>query len=109
MIANNVLAFVGGACLGLAKLGRSYELVIIGRFVIGAYSGDGQGLQPMGTRQGAGLGCHGCPGYQCCREMGGGSRGWCLPPLWEMGGDLCRRWVPWVTVAMVALGDGCHG
>ncbi|KYO30476.1 hypothetical protein Y1Q_0007313 [Alligator mississippiensis] len=47
MIANNVLAFVGGACLGLAKLGRSYELVIIGRFVIGAYSGLSSGLVPM--------------------------------------------------------------
>lgn len=39
MIVNNGLAFLGGGFMGLAKLGKSYEMMIIGRFLIGAFSG----------------------------------------------------------------------
>jgi len=42
MIATNALAFVGGAMMGAAKWGPSYVLIIIGRFLLGAYSGIGQ-------------------------------------------------------------------
>ncbi|XP_035169405.1 solute carrier family 2, facilitated glucose transporter member 4-like, partial [Oxyura jamaicensis] len=47
MIASNGLAFLGGALLGGAKLGPSYILIIIGRFILGAYSGLASGLVPM--------------------------------------------------------------
>ncbi|XP_048689817.2 solute carrier family 2, facilitated glucose transporter member 4 isoform X2 [Caretta caretta] len=47
MIINNALAFLGGALMGLAKLGCSYEMMILGRFLIGAYSGLVSGLVPM--------------------------------------------------------------
>ncbi|XP_064357145.1 solute carrier family 2, facilitated glucose transporter member 4 [Dromaius novaehollandiae] len=47
MIASNALAFVGGALMGLAKLGPSYTLIILGRFLVGAYSGLASGLVPM--------------------------------------------------------------
>ncbi|XP_067325658.1 uncharacterized protein [Anolis sagrei] len=38
MIVNNGLAFLGGGFMGLAQLGKSYEMMIIGRFLIGAFS-----------------------------------------------------------------------
>ncbi|XP_026546500.1 solute carrier family 2, facilitated glucose transporter member 4-like [Notechis scutatus] len=47
MIINNGLAFLGGGLMGLAKLGKSYEMMIFGRFVIGAFSGFASGLVPM--------------------------------------------------------------
>ncbi|XP_039193839.1 solute carrier family 2, facilitated glucose transporter member 4 isoform X1 [Crotalus tigris] len=47
MIVNNGLAFLGGGLMGLAKLGKSYEMMIFGRFVIGAFSGFASGLVPM--------------------------------------------------------------
>ncbi|XP_044856583.1 solute carrier family 2, facilitated glucose transporter member 4 isoform X1 [Mauremys mutica] len=47
MILNNALAFLGGALMGLAKLGCSYEMMILGRFLIGAFSGLVSGLVPM--------------------------------------------------------------
>ncbi|KAM9833968.1 solute carrier family 2, facilitated glucose transporter member 4-like [Syngnathus typhle] len=47
MLVNNVLAFLGGSLMGLSKLCRSFEMMIIGRFVIGAYSGLASGLTPM--------------------------------------------------------------
>ncbi|XP_010725435.1 solute carrier family 2, facilitated glucose transporter member 1-like [Meleagris gallopavo] len=47
MIATNALAFVGGAMMGAAKWGPSYVLIIIGRFLLGAYSGLVSGLVPM--------------------------------------------------------------
>ncbi|XP_053216601.1 solute carrier family 2, facilitated glucose transporter member 4 isoform X1 [Podarcis raffonei] len=47
MIVNNGLAFLGGGFMGLAKLGKSYEMMIIGRFLIGAFSGFASGLVPM--------------------------------------------------------------
>lgn len=39
MLANNVLAVLGGTLMGLANVAASYELLILGRFLIGAYSG----------------------------------------------------------------------
>uniref|UniRef100_H3B4L0 Solute carrier family 2, facilitated glucose transporter member 4 n=1 Tax=Latimeria chalumnae TaxID=7897 RepID=H3B4L0_LATCH len=47
MLLNNTLGFIGGALMGLSKLGQSYEMVILGRFIIGAYSGMASGLVPM--------------------------------------------------------------
>ncbi|XP_069655845.1 solute carrier family 2, facilitated glucose transporter member 4 isoform X1 [Haliaeetus albicilla] len=47
LLASNGLAVVGGALMGGAKLGPSYILIIIGRFIIGAYSGLASGLVPM--------------------------------------------------------------
>ena len=39
LLASNGLAVVGGALMGGAKLGPTYILIIIGRFMVGAYSG----------------------------------------------------------------------
>ncbi|KAJ7313240.1 hypothetical protein JRQ81_004522 [Phrynocephalus forsythii] len=47
IIVNNGLAFLGGGLMGLAKLGKSYEMMIFGRFLIGAFSGFASGLVPM--------------------------------------------------------------
>lgn len=47
MLANNVLAVLGGALMGLANAAASYEILILGRFLIGAYSGLTSGLVPM--------------------------------------------------------------
>lgn len=49
LLASNGLAVVGGALMGGAKLGPSYILIIIGRFVIGAYSGTAplKGRRPL--------------------------------------------------------------
>lgn len=42
MLANNVLAVLGGTLMGLANAAASYEILILGRFLIGAYSGTHQ-------------------------------------------------------------------
>ncbi|KAH0626084.1 hypothetical protein JD844_000822 [Phrynosoma platyrhinos] len=47
MIVNNGLAFLGGGLMGMAQLGKSYEMMILGRFLIGAFSGFASGLVPM--------------------------------------------------------------
>ncbi|XP_048373995.1 solute carrier family 2, facilitated glucose transporter member 4 isoform X1 [Sphaerodactylus townsendi] len=47
MIVNNGLAFMGGALMGLAQVGKSYEMMIVGRFLIGMFSGFASGLVPM--------------------------------------------------------------
>lgn len=39
MLMNNLFAFIGGSLMGLSKLCRSFEMLILGRFVIGAYCG----------------------------------------------------------------------
>lgn len=39
MLINNILAVLGGALMGLANAAASYEMLILGRFLIGAYSG----------------------------------------------------------------------
>ncbi|XP_071656257.1 solute carrier family 2, facilitated glucose transporter member 4 isoform X2 [Patagioenas fasciata] len=47
LLATNGLAVVGGALMGGAKLGPTYTLIIIGRFVVGVYSGLASALVPM--------------------------------------------------------------
>lgn len=39
MLINNLFAFIGGSLMGMSKLCRSFEMMILGRFVIGAYCG----------------------------------------------------------------------
>lgn len=39
LILNNVFVFLAAALMGTAKLFRSYEMLIIGRFFIGLNSG----------------------------------------------------------------------
>lgn len=40
MLVNNMFAFIGGSLMGLSKLCRSFEMTILGRFIIGAYCGE---------------------------------------------------------------------
>lgn len=40
MLVNNMFAFIGGSLMGLSKLCRSFEMMILGRFIIGAYCGE---------------------------------------------------------------------
>ncbi|XP_056298645.1 solute carrier family 2, facilitated glucose transporter member 4-like [Pseudoliparis swirei] len=47
MLINNMFAFIGGSMMGLSKLCRSFEMMILGRFVIGIYCGLASGLTPM--------------------------------------------------------------
>lgn len=47
MLLANVLALVGGALMGLSSLAQSYEMVIVGRLVIGVFCGLFTGLTPM--------------------------------------------------------------
>lgn len=74
MIINNALAFLGGALMGLAKLGCSYEMMILGRFLIGAYSGNGQ--RPPANRRVGPLG--GWAGGWMPGDVGWGGVSWDL-------------------------------
>ncbi|KAG9346340.1 hypothetical protein JZ751_006651 [Albula glossodonta] len=47
MLINNLTAFIGGGMMGMAKLCQSFEMIILGRFIIGAYCGLASGLVPM--------------------------------------------------------------
>ncbi|KAJ8360477.1 hypothetical protein SKAU_G00170020 [Synaphobranchus kaupii] len=47
MLMANILAFIGAAFMGFSKLAASWEMLIIGRFVIGLYSGLSTGFVPM--------------------------------------------------------------
>ncbi|XP_068856092.1 LOW QUALITY PROTEIN: solute carrier family 2, facilitated glucose transporter member 4-like, partial [Aphelocoma coerulescens] len=47
LLATNGLAVVGGALMGGAKLGPTYTLIILGRFIVGAYSGLVSVLVPL--------------------------------------------------------------
>uniref|UniRef100_A0A3Q3H0L4 Solute carrier family 2, facilitated glucose transporter member 4 n=1 Tax=Labrus bergylta TaxID=56723 RepID=A0A3Q3H0L4_9LABR len=47
MLVNNVFAFLGGSLMGMSKLCSSFEMMILGRFIIGAYCGLASGLTPM--------------------------------------------------------------
>lgn len=40
MLINNLLAFIGGGLMGMSKISQSFEMMILGRFVIGAYCGE---------------------------------------------------------------------
>ncbi|XP_060790774.1 solute carrier family 2, facilitated glucose transporter member 4-like isoform X2 [Neoarius graeffei] len=39
MLINNLLAFIGGGLMALSKISKSFEMMILGRFTIGAYCG----------------------------------------------------------------------
>lgn len=47
MMLVNVLALAGAALMGLAKICSSFEMVIVGRLVIGLFCGFCTGLTPM--------------------------------------------------------------
>lgn len=47
MLLCNVLALIGGGLMGLSDVSRSYEMVILGRLVIGIFCGLYTGLTPM--------------------------------------------------------------
>ncbi|GCC18804.1 hypothetical protein chiPu_0020896 [Chiloscyllium punctatum] len=47
MLMINVLAFIGAALMGFSKLASSFEMLILGRFIIGIYCGLTTGFVPM--------------------------------------------------------------
>lgn len=47
MLVANILAFVASALMGFSKLAASWEMLIIGRLVVGLYSGLSTGFVPM--------------------------------------------------------------
>ncbi|XP_023187106.1 solute carrier family 2, facilitated glucose transporter member 1-like [Xiphophorus maculatus] len=47
MLFSNSLALLGGSLMGLSSLSRSFEMIIIGRLVIGVFCGLCTGLTPM--------------------------------------------------------------
>ncbi|XP_071476557.1 solute carrier family 2, facilitated glucose transporter member 3-like [Diadema antillarum] len=47
MLANNIVAFAGAALLGFAKMASSYEMLIVGRLIIGLNCGLNTGFVPL--------------------------------------------------------------
>ncbi|CAM9846789.1 unnamed protein product [Lampetra planeri] len=47
MLVNNILAVIGGVCMAFTKLASSFELLIVGRFIIGIHCGLLSGFVPM--------------------------------------------------------------
>lgn len=47
MLMANILAFIASALMGFSKMASSWEMLIIGRFVVGLYSGLSTGFVPM--------------------------------------------------------------
>ncbi|XP_008070799.1 solute carrier family 2, facilitated glucose transporter member 1 [Carlito syrichta] len=47
MLMMNLLAFVSAVLMGFSKLGNSFEMLILGRFIIGVYCGLTTGFVPM--------------------------------------------------------------
>ncbi|XP_075332087.1 solute carrier family 2, facilitated glucose transporter member 1-like [Odontesthes bonariensis] len=47
MLMANVLAFIAAGFLGFSKLAASFEMLIVGRFIVGLYSGLSTGFVPM--------------------------------------------------------------
>ncbi|KAM4587875.1 solute carrier family 2, facilitated glucose transporter member 1 [Odontesthes bonariensis] len=47
MLMSNILAFIAAAMMGFSKMASSWEMLIIGRFVVGLYSGLSTGFVPM--------------------------------------------------------------
>lgn len=47
MFMANILAFVAAAFMGFSKMAASWEMLIVGRFVVGLYSGLSTGFVPM--------------------------------------------------------------
>ncbi|KFO15001.1 Solute carrier family 2, facilitated glucose transporter member 1, partial [Balearica regulorum gibbericeps] len=47
MLMSNVLAFIAAVLMGFSKMAFSFEMLILGRFIIGLYSGLTTGFVPM--------------------------------------------------------------
>lgn len=47
MLMANVIAFISVAFMGFSKLAASFEMLIIGRFIVGLYSGLSTGFVPI--------------------------------------------------------------
>eukprot|EP00061_Rhincodon_typus_P000952 g13268.t1 len=47
MLMVNVLALIAGALMGFSKLASSFEMIILGRLIIGIYCGLATGFVPM--------------------------------------------------------------
>lgn len=47
MLVANVLAFIAAVFMGFSKLAASFEMLIIGRFIVGLYCGLCTGFVPM--------------------------------------------------------------
>lgn len=47
MLMSNILAFIAAVFMGFSKLAASFEMLIIGRFIVGLYSGLSTGFVPM--------------------------------------------------------------
>uniref|UniRef100_H2LTF1 Solute carrier family 2, facilitated glucose transporter member 5 n=1 Tax=Oryzias latipes TaxID=8090 RepID=H2LTF1_ORYLA len=47
MLMANILAFIASALMGFSKMAKSWEMLIVGRFVVGLYSGLSTGFVPM--------------------------------------------------------------
>lgn len=47
MLLVNLLAFMSAVLMGFSKLGKSFEMLILGRFIIGVYCGLTTGFVPM--------------------------------------------------------------
>ncbi|XP_041802686.1 solute carrier family 2, facilitated glucose transporter member 1-like [Chelmon rostratus] len=47
MLIANVLAFIAAVFMGFSKLAASFEMLIIGRFIVGVYSGLSTGFVPI--------------------------------------------------------------
>lgn len=47
MLMINLLAFMSAVLMGFSKLGKSFEMLILGRFIIGVYCGLTTGFVPM--------------------------------------------------------------
>lgn len=47
MLMSNILAFVSAVLMGFSKMAFSFEMLILGRFIIGLYSGLTTGFVPM--------------------------------------------------------------
>ncbi|XP_074525541.1 solute carrier family 2, facilitated glucose transporter member 1-like [Halichoeres trimaculatus] len=47
MLMANVLSFIASALMGFSKMAKSWEMLIVGRFVVGLYSGLSTGFVPM--------------------------------------------------------------
>ncbi|GAB6021078.1 hypothetical protein CHUAL_003712 [Chamberlinius hualienensis] len=47
LLVNNIFALIGGLIMVLSKVGKSYEMIIVGRFLVGINSGLSAGLGPL--------------------------------------------------------------
>ncbi|KAI3369815.1 hypothetical protein L3Q82_024639 [Scortum barcoo] len=47
MLMANILAFIAAVLMGFSKMAKSWEMLIVGRFVVGLYSGLSTGFVPM--------------------------------------------------------------